>query len=334
MTRVLVTGGGGFIGQHLVSELVGRGRQVRVLDVRLPSRLLPTVDYIQGSVLDAGLVARAMDGVEQVYHLAGLPGMWKQDRGEFHDVNYGGTENVLATARKSGITRFLHCSTESILFHTSEQDEAAAEEATLSVDLMPGPYTRSKMLADQLALQAAEAGFPVIVGCPTMPIGPHDHNLTPPTAMLQHFLGGGPVRLYLDFIVNLVDVRDAALGLVLAMEKGRVGHRYIIGGDCLPLGQVLALMAAVSRRRKVFIPVPGQLAELAALMIELRSDYLTRRTPTATVEGVRIARAATPLSIEKAKRELGYAPRSVEPVLHETIAHMLGRSVDKVLKYA
>jgi dihydroflavonol-4-reductase len=260
--------------------------------------------------------------------------MWKQDRGEFHDVNYGGTENVLAVARKLGITRFLHCSTESILFHTSEQDEAAAEEATLSVDLMPGPYTRSKMLADQLALQAAEAGFPVVVGCPTMPIGPHDHNLTPPTAMLQHFLGGGPVRLYLDFIVNLVDVRDAALGLVLAMEKGRVGHRYIIGGDCLPLGQVLALMAAVSRRRKVFIPVPGQLAELAALMIELRSDYLTRRAPTATVEGVRIARAATPLSIEKAKRELGYAPRSVEPVLHETIAHMLGRSVGKVLKYA
>jgi dihydroflavonol-4-reductase len=333
MTCVLVTGGGGFIGQHLVSELVGRGRQVRVLDVRLPSRLLSTVDYVQGSVLDADLVERAMVGVDEVYHLAGLPGMWKWDRAEFHDVNYGGTENVLAIARKSGVARFLHCSTESILFHAGV-DEAAAEEATLSVDLMPGPYTRSKMLADRLALRAAEEGFPVVVGCPTMPIGPHDHNLTPPTAMLQHFLGGGPVRLYLDFIVNLVDVRDAALGLVLAMEKGRAGHRYIIGGDCLPLGQVLALMAAASGRRKLFIPVPGQLAEFAALMIEFKSDYLTRRAPTATVEGVRIARAATPLSIEKAKRELGYAPRSVEPVLHETIAHMLGASVGKVLKYA
>ena len=334
MTRVLVTGGGGFIGQHLVSELVGRGREVRVLDVRLPSRVMPKVDYVQGSVLDAELVQRAMSGVGEVYHLAGLPGMWKPDRAEFHDVNYGGTENVLAIARKSGIARFLHCSTESILFHASQKDDATAEEATLSVDLMPGPYTRSKMLADRLALQAAEEGFPVVVGCPTMPIGPHDHNLTPPTAMLQHFLHGGPVRLYLDFIVNLVDVRDAALGLVLAMEKGRVGQRYIIGGDCLPLGEVLGLMAAVSRRRKLFIPVPGQLAELAASMIEFKSDYLTRRAPTATVEGVRIARAATPLSIEKAKRELGYAPRSVEPVLHETIAHMLGTSVSKVLKYA
>lgn len=334
MTRVLVTGGGGFIGQHLVSELVGRGRQVRVLDVRLPSRVLAKVDYVQGSVLDQELVQQAMAGVGEVYHLAGLPGMWKQDRAEFHDVNYRGTENVLAIARKSGVERFLHCSTESILFHASDEDEAKAEEATLSVDLMPGPYTRSKMLADRLALQAAEEGFPVVVGCPTMPIGPHDHNLTPPTAMLQHFLGGGPVHLYFDFIVNLVDVRDAALGLVLAMEKGRVGQRYIIGGDCLPLGRVLGLMAAASGRRKLFIPVPGQLAELAAVMIEAKSDYLTRRTPTATVEGVRIARAATPLSIEKAKRELGYAPRSVKPVLQETIAHMLGASVGKVLKYA
>jgi dihydroflavonol-4-reductase len=334
MTRVLVTGGGGFIGQHLVSELVGRGRQVRVLDVRLPSRLLPTVDYVQGSVLDRELVRCSMAGVDEVYHLAGLPGMWKPDRAEFHDVNYGGTENVLAMARSCGVGRFLHCSTESILFHASDGDDAKAEEARLSVDLMPGPYTRSKMLADRLALQAAEDGFPVVVGCPTMPIGPHDHNLTPPTAMLQHFLGGGPVHLYLDFIVNLVDVRDAALGLVLAMEKGRVGHRYIIGGDCLPLGQVLGLLAAASSRRKLFIPVPGQLAELAALVIELKSDYLTRRTPTATVEGVRIARAATPLSIEKARRELGYAPRAVAPVLNETIAHMLGASVGKVLKYA
>jgi dihydroflavonol-4-reductase len=334
MTRVLVTGGGGFIGQHLVSELVGRGRQVRVLDVRLPSRLLPQVDYVQDSVLDKDAVRQAMADIEEVYHLAGLPGMWKPDPTEFHAVNFIGTENLLAIARKRGVARFLHCSTESILFHASEGDDAAAEDARLSVDLMPGPYTRSKMLADQLALRAAEEGFPVVIGCPTMPIGPHDHNLTPPTAMLQYFLGGGPVRLYLDFIVNLVDVRDAALGLALAMEKGQVGQRYIIGGDCLPLGQVLALMTAMSRRRKMFIPLPGQLAELAAHLIELKSDYLTGRAPTATVEGVRIARAATALSIEKAKRELGYAPRSVEPVLHETIAHMLDGAVGKVLKYA
>jgi len=334
MTAVLVTGGSGFIGQHLVSELVGRGRQVRVLDVRLPSRALPTVDYIEGSVLDTDLVRKAVNGVGEVYHLAGLPGMWKVDRSEFHAVNYIGTLNVLEAARSLGVDRFLHCSTESILFHAAHGKDVVAEEASLSVDHMPGPYTRSKMLADQLALEAAASGLHVVVGCPTMPIGPHDNNTTPPTAMLQHFLGGGPFHLYLDFIVNLVDVRDAALGLILALERGRVGHRYIIGGDCLALSEVLALMMAMTGRRKVFIPLPGRLAELAASMIELCADYLTRRPPPATVEGVRIARRATALPIDKARTELGYAPGPIGPVLKETIARIMGVSATEVLKHA
>jgi dihydroflavonol-4-reductase len=333
MTRALVTGGSGFIGQPLVSELVARGRQVRVLDVLLPTRTSAMVDYVQGSVLDRGLVHDVMGGVDEVYHLAGLPGMWKPDRADFHAVNFTGTENILAAARQRGAARFLHCSTESILFRTTQLDDADAEDALLKADDMPGPYTRSKMLADQLALQAAAAGFPVIVGCPTMPIGPHDQNLTPPTAMLRHFLGGGLFQMYLDFIVNLVDVRDVAVGLILAMEKGRVGHRYVLGGDSIPLKQVLALMAA-SGCRKLFVPVPGSFAELAARMIEVISDHVTRSAPSATVEGVRIARRATALSIEKARRELGYMPRPVEPVLRETIAHMMEVPVRRILRHA
>jgi dihydroflavonol-4-reductase len=333
MTRALVTGGSGFIGQPLVSELVARGRQVRVLDVQLPSRTSAMVDYVQGSVLDRGLVQDAMSGVDEVYHLAGLPGMWKPDRADFHAVNFTGTENVLAAARQRGTARFLHCSTESILFHTTQLDDADAEDALLRPDDMPGPYTRSKMLADQLALQAAAAGFPVIVGCPTMPIGPHDQNLTPPTAMLRHFLRGGLFQMYLDFIVNFVDVRDVAVGLILAMEKGRVGHRYVLGGDSIPLKQVLALMAA-GGCRKLFVPVPGSLAEVAARMIEFISDHVTHNAPTATVEGVRIARRATALPIEKARRELGYMPRPIEPVLRETIAHLMAVPVSRILRHA
>ena len=334
MNRILVTGGSGFIGQHLVSELVGRGREVRVLDTRLPTRPMAAVDYVQGSVLDEGVVGQALSGVDEVYHLAAHPGMWKRDRADFDAINFKGTENVLAAARRRGVGRFLHCSTESILFRSTELGQVEAEDARLSVDEMPGPYTRSKMLADQLALDAAADGFPLIVGCPTMPIGTHDHNHTPPTAMLRHFLGGGWLHFYLDFIVNLVDVRDVAVGLMLAMEKGRVGNRYLLGGDSVPLGQVLALMAAISGRRKLFVPIPGRLAELAATVIEFNANYVTRRTPAATVEGVRIARRASALSIEKAKRELGYAPRPVEPVLQETIARMMGAPVSEVLKHA
>jgi dihydroflavonol-4-reductase len=260
--------------------------------------------------------------------------MWKPDRTEFHAVNCIGTSNVLTAARRSGALRFLHCSTESILFHASQPGDVAAEEASLCVDKMPGPYTRSKMLADELALQAAASGMPVIVGCPTMPIGPHDHNVTPPTAMLQYFLQRGSLQIYLDFIVNFVDVRDVATGLILAMEKGRVGHRYVLGGDSLRLRQILALMASISGRRKVFVPLPGPLAELAASIIELTADYVTRRTPSATVEGVRIARRAIALSSEKARRELGYLPRPIEPLLQEIIAHMAGVSLGEVLKHA
>ncbi len=322
MTRILVTGGSGYIGQHLVSALVARGRQVRVLDLRTPTRPPPDVQYLKGSVLDADMVDDAMVGVDEVYHLAGLPGMWMPDKADFHAVNCRGTEVVIAAARKFGIARFLHCSTESILFPSSSSEDAVAKNSPMTGDDMPGPYTRSKLLAEQIAIQAAASGFPVVIGCPTMPIGPHDNSVTPPTAMLRHFLHGR-LQLYLDFIVNLVDVRDVAAGLVLAMERGRVGHRYVLGGECIPLNEVLRLMADISGRRPLLIPVPGRVAEVVTTILELIADHVTRRPPTGTVEGVRIALRARALSIEKAQRELGYAPRPVGPALRETIAQLL-----------
>jgi dihydroflavonol-4-reductase len=320
MTGVLVTGGSGFIGQHLVSALVARNRQVRVLDLLPPA--LSEVQYIRGSVLDPALVDEALRDVDEVYHLAALPGMWLPKKADFHAVNYHGTEVVIAAARKRGIARFLHCSTESILFGTPSSQDAVCEHGLLPADTMPGLYTRSKLLAEQFAMQTASSGYPVIVGTPTMPIGLHDHNLTPPTAMLRHFLDGR-LHLYLDFIVNLVDVRDVATGLILAMEHGRAGHRYILGSEGIPLKRILELMAAISGRRNLTIPIPGHVAEMAATALEFISDHVTRRPPTGTAEGVRIALRAKELSIEKSQQELGYAPRPVEPALRDTITYLL-----------
>jgi len=321
MTRVLVTGGSGFIGQHLVSALVAKGHRTRVLDIAQPNGALPDVEYIQGSVLDQSLVDKVMNGVDEVYHLAGLPGMWLPNKADFNAINYGGTEIVIAAAREHHVARFLHCSTESILFRSSPTDTVEHDEC-LAIEDMFGPYTRSKMRADQAAVQAAASGFPLVIACPTMPIGPHDHNLTPPTEMLRHFLKGG-IQLYVDFIVNMVDVRDVAQGLILAMERGRAGHRYILGSESIPLKQVLELVAATSGRRHRLISIPARPAEILAGMLEFVSDHVTRRAPLGTAEGVRIAMRAAPLSNEKAQRELGYAPRSVQPALRETLAALL-----------
>jgi dihydroflavonol-4-reductase len=321
MTCVLVTGGSGFIGQHLVATLVASGRQTRVLDLRPAGRAVANVKYIKGSVLDRSLVDQALDGVDEVYHLAGLPGMWVAHKDDFHAVNCRGTEVVISAARKRGVARFLHCSTESILFRSAPKGDAGVEDTLLSADDMPGPYTRSKLLAERLATEAAASGFPVVIGSPTMPIGPHDHNLTPPTAMLRHFLGKR-FQFYLDFVLNLVDVRDVAAGLVLAMERGRVGQRYILGGESIPLKKLLEYVAAISGRDSLRIPVPGRLAEVTAAILEFMADHVTRAPPSATAEAVRIALRSTALSTERAQRELGYAPRPIESALRETITYL------------
>src|SRR5260370_23301958 len=112
-----------------------------------------------------------------------------------------------------------------------------------------------------------------------MPIGPHDHNLTPPAAMLRHFLGGR-LQLYLDFIVNLVDVRDVAAGLILVMERGQVGRRYILGGERIPLKKVLGLVAAITGRPVPPLPVPAPLRGAAPPILEVLGPTATRRPPS------------------------------------------------------
>ncbi|HTM75392.1 MAG TPA: NAD-dependent epimerase/dehydratase family protein [Pseudolabrys sp.] len=326
MTCVLVTGGSGFIGQHLVATLVASGRQTRVLDLRPPGRAVANAQYVKGSVLDSALVDQALEGVDEVYHLAGLPGMWVARKGDFHAVNCRGTDIVISAARKRGVARFLHCSTESILFRSSPAEEGGVEDTLLTADDMPGPYTRSKLLAERLAMEAAASGFPVVIASPTMPIGPHDHNLTPPTAMLRRFLGKR-FQFYLDFVLNLVDVRDVAAGLVLAMERGKVGRRYILGGESIPLKKLLEYLAVISGQDSVRIPVPGAIAEATAAIMEFMADHVTHNPPSATAEAVRIALRSTALSTERAQRELGYTPRPIESALRETITYLSGKHV-------
>ena len=324
MTQTLVTGGSGFIGQHLVAALLRRGRRVRILDVRPPSCPPAGAQYVKGSVLDPITVQAALDDVEEVYHLAALPGMWMPDKEDFYAVNCRGTEVVITAARKRGVSRFLHCSTESILFSPSCTEPVVTERICTTPEEMPGAYTRSKMIAEQRAVQAAASGFPVVIANPTMPIGSHHRSLTPPILMLRYFLKRR-IQIYFDFVVNLVDVRDVALGLLLVMERGQNGHRYILGGEDISLKKLLNMLGTISGRNAVRVPISAEVAQVVAATMEFIADHVTRRSPAATVEGVRIAAWSKALSLEKSRRELGYAPRPIEAALREAVACALGR---------
>ena len=325
MRQALVTGGSGFIGQHLVATLLAHGRRVRILDLRPPRYSATAVQYVRGSILDSKLLEATLYDVEEVYHLAGLPGMWARHKNDFHLINAQGTAIAIAAARKRGISRFLHCSTESILFRPSCTASALAEDVSVTLDQMPGAYTRSKMLGEQQALQAAASGFPVVIANPTMPIGPHNGSLTPPTFMLQYFLRRR-VQIYLDFIMNLVDVRDVAMGLLLAMERGQTGQRYILGGENIGLKKLLTIIGIISGRRAVRIPIPVVMAQTTAAVFEFIADHVAHTPPAGTVEGVRIALRSQALSIEKARCELGYAPRPIAVALEETVQFVLKNS--------
>ena len=317
MRQALVTGGSGFIGAHLVS-LLAQERRVCVLDVHPPACAPDGVRYIQGSVLDPAAVHAALEDVQEVYHLAALSGMWMPNKADFQAVNCVGTQIVIDAARKHGVSRFVHCSTGALLFGRSRRESVITEATTTSFDEMPGAYTRSKLLAEQSALQAATAGFPLVIASPTMPIGPHNGNLTPPNQMLLRFLAQR-LQFYLDFTINLVDVRDVAAGLILAMYRGQIGQRYILGGEDISLGKLLPMMGAISGRQALRIPIPGAVAQTAAVLMEFCADHVTHRLPEATLEAVRIAVRSKPMSIEKSRHELGYSPRPIVQALRDVI---------------
>src|SRR5262245_10022602 len=190
----LVTGGSGFIGRHLVEQLIARGERVRVLDLRPLEPAPAGVEQVTGSITDPAAVARAVAGCERVFHLAANPNLWAADPKTFDAVNHQGTRRVLEAAQKAGVQRFVYASTESILksYRAPKSSVRALidETVVLSLDDMPGPYCRSKFLAEQAAREAARGGLPLVIVNPTMPIGPGDHLLTPPSKMILGFLNG------------------------------------------------------------------------------------------------------------------------------------------------
>jgi dihydroflavonol-4-reductase len=312
----LVTGGAGFLGRHVVAALHARGRPVRVLDLAAWPGRPDGVEEMRGSVTDAAAVARAMTGVERVFHLAANPQLWSRRDEDFLEVNHRGTEIVLAKARRAGVARVVHTSSGAVLTGP-RRPKAIDETAAPRESDMAGPYALSKWRAERAALAAAE-GRPAVVVNPTLPVGPGDHAPTPPTRLLLDLLNGA-IPAYLECHLNFIDVRDAAEGHVLAAERGRPGERYILGGTNLRLSELLTVVADLTGLRMPKSRVPGPVALATAKAAEAMARRVTGKPPTATVTGVRLALWSAPMDNAKAVRELGLPVRPLRETLADAI---------------
>lgn len=317
---ILVTGGAGFIGSHLVCRLLDRGETVRVLErpeasvAHLP---LDRIELLRGDIRDRHAVEKAVHGCARVYHLAANPHLWTQRRGLFRQVNYLGAVNVFEAAVSAGVQRILHTSTESILTRV-RQAGPIAEDQQVSLADMVGPYCRSKFLAERHAFRIARAGAPVVIVNPTLPVGPGDLGRSPPTQMILDFCTGKH-REYLDAELNWIDVRDVAVGMIRVMERGRPGRRYLLGHENVSIRGLFCLLARLAGVPEPRWRVPYAVALAAAYLDEFIADVFTQRMPAATVTGVKLTRRTMRFDARRSLDELNLQPRPLAESLADTL---------------
>ncbi|MEO7651255.1 MAG: hopanoid-associated sugar epimerase [Bryobacteraceae bacterium] len=315
MKPALVTGASGFLGWHVARLLVESGRPVRVL-VRPTSR--PTglaAEAVTGDLRDRPSLDRAMTGCSLVYHVAADYRLWAADPDELYQSNVDGTRNVLEAARAAGVERVVYTSTVGCI--GVPPAGIGSEREPVSLPAMAGDYKRSKFLAEQVALEFAASGFPVVIVNPTAPIGDHDNKPTPTGKIILDFLKGD-MPAFIDTGLNLVDVRDVAAGHLLAADRGQTGERYILGCENLTLAAILQRLARLTGRKAPVVRLPYAVAYLAGVTTTTWAR-LTGREPRVPLDAVRMARKKMWVSHEKASRELGFAPGPVDAALGRAV---------------
>jgi dihydroflavonol-4-reductase len=317
---ILVTGGGGFIGSHLVDILLEQGQSIRVMEkpgtsiAHLPK---DKIDIVFADLRDEAAINKVTKQCKQVYHLAADPNLWRKNAAEFDAINYQGTANIIKHSLENGTERVLHCSTESILTSESFQG-GAVEDLILQEKDMLGPYCLSKFKAEQIAFEYAEKSNAVIVASPTLPVGPGDRLLTPPTRMNVAFCQG-KLPAILDCKINLIDVRDVANGMIAAMSLGKPGIRYLLGNENMLLSDWLSLLGEHCEQAVPEFNVPYPLALSAAWFSEHWASYVTGKMPMATLTGVRLTQRSMHFDPAKSLSTLGIHPRPVRDSAREAV---------------
>jgi dihydroflavonol-4-reductase len=304
--RAFVTGGTGFIGSSVVRTLLERGIAVRTLCRSGATRTnLEGVDVetVEGDLLDASSLRRGMQGCELVFHVAALYSFWVRPRHRLYETNVDGTRHVFDSARESHVERIVYTSSVAAL-GLHEDGTPANEETPTDIHRIIGTYKRTKYLAEQLALQYAEE-LPIVIVNPSFPVGPRDVKPTPTGQTILDFLNR-KMPAYLETGMNVVDVEDVALGHWLAAEKGRVGERYILGGENLTMKAMLDQLAEITgvpapRTRLPYGPILALAYANAALC-----RLLPGTTPRMTPETIRMSRHLMYFDPSKAVRELGF----------------------------
>ena len=318
--KIFLTGATGFVGHHVARALTAEGAELRML-VRKSSNLahlegIPGDTYL-GDLAEPEALRAVLGGCDAVVHVAADYRLWIRDPQAMYRVNVEGTRDLLRLAREAGVPRVVY--TSSVATMRFRRDGLIINEDT-PVELadMVGHYKRSKFLAEQQAIAAAEDGQQVIILNPTTPIGPNDAKPTPTGRIFVDFLNG-KFPAYMDTGLNLVDVAEVARAHVAALSKGQPGHRYILGGENLSLKQILDKMSAITGIPSPTVKIPFAVAATYAFFEQWITGRIRGREPRATLEEVRMGRKKMYASSAHAQQELGFRIMPVYPAMRAAI---------------
>jgi dihydroflavonol-4-reductase len=315
-----VTGATGFVGSHVARALAAQGADLRLLvrsgsDLRNIQEL--QAERVMGDLRDAVSLKKAVAGCDVVFHVAADYRLWVRDPDEMYRSNVEGTKAILEASRESKVRRVVYTSSVATMGFQSN-GHLANEESPVSLANMIGPYKRSKYMAEELAIEAGKSGMDVVVVNPTTPVGERDIKPTPTGRIVVDFLKK-KFPAYVDTGLNLVDVAECAQGHIAALEKGRSGERYILGGENLTLKQILDRLADITGLPSPKIRVPYVVALATGVVDQVVTGYIRNREPRATIDAVRMGRKKMFVSSGKAEHDLGWKTVPVNAALRRAV---------------